>query len=154
MSDNILDDHLLPSHPSRFDFSELPPDAIIEITSFSFEHEAMVAQALLWQSGIPCFISNANITNILSGYTPGLGGIGLHILKSSEEAARKVLKDNKNAPIEDEATAKLFEEAEKELALMNAEEEATSKKNYKTLIWVSILFFIFILILSILLPIF
>lgn len=136
MDNKILDADFADKEGNRVD-KLLGKGEIIKIRSFSFEQKANMYKLTLDNEGIPNFLSNANTTNALSGYTIGIGGIGMHIRKMD---AQKVLdlfeRLDKNVQSEeiDPEMKELFENADNELVEMKAEQEKSQQKYWTILI--------------------
>lgn len=97
MNDDILDEDFFPPNP--YDWTKVKDADIIEIKTFSFEHEAQFAKTLLDAEQIPNFLKNANMASVYSGMSIGLGGVGLMVLRQNAERVIEVLAKEDN-PIE------------------------------------------------------
>lgn len=97
MNDDILDEDFFPPNP--YDWTKVKDADIIEIKTFSFEHEAQFAKTLLDAEQIPNFLKNANMASVYSGMSIGLGGVGLMVLRQDAERIIEVLAKEDN-PIE------------------------------------------------------
>lgn len=94
--EKILDEEFTNNNKNskvEIDFTpdELKKGNIITAKIFTTDQKAQFYKARLISEGIKCFLTNENTANILSGYTIGLGGLELKILKQDEEAALNII---------------------------------------------------------------
>ncbi len=93
-AEKILDEEFAnDGNKAEIDFTpdEMKKGDIITAKIFTLDQKAQFYKAKLISEGIKCFLTNENTANILSGYTIGLGGLELKILKRDEEAALNII---------------------------------------------------------------
>ncbi|MDR2875814.1 MAG: DUF2007 domain-containing protein [Methylobacillus sp.] len=76
--------------------------SFITIASFSFPHEAHIAQASLEAEGIPAFIADEHTINMQWLFSNALGGVRVRVPREFAEKAREILAQDYSQLLDEE----------------------------------------------------